>query len=339
MELNKNNEPKFKFYPKDSPNFTPGLEVELFSAVGQSFIEASDSLQPEFKKSPAEIELRLKLTDSSKAKPVKDLIKGLFAMFKMQKELFEDDEELQQLVNGLTIDFTNDDNYLYVYLHIVYKDLVWFLTEFLELDEIEDDSEWAEFYRIDSFNGKSYVKVAIEWVPVSFITTKLMDFINTCFSVSAQGFSENQLNLGCRFFKKMLESEGVESDDDIVCREMLVPLLQFTREYVNKAFEFEKTYLSSEVKRVIFEVNENFPEGEYSMQNELKKFQEEFVDETVKMFQEYSKGFFKPYFNILNCVDFNQFKLSICVNEKVALFSADVKTQGITEFLLDKFIK
>ena len=93
MEINKPIETKFRFYPSDNPYFVPGLEIEGLFAVGQSFIEASDGLLPEFKKNPVSVELRLKLTDSSKAKPVKDLIKGLFAMFKMQKEMFEDEPE------------------------------------------------------------------------------------------------------------------------------------------------------------------------------------------------------------------------------------------------------
>ena len=84
---------------------------------------------------------------------LKDLIKGLFAMFKMQKEMFEDEPELEKLVNSLVLEFTNDENYLYVYLSAPYKDFEWLLLTLISYDDDEEfeGNEFAEFYRINTY--------------------------------------------------------------------------------------------------------------------------------------------------------------------------------------------
>ena len=107
-------QPKFKFYPSDNPNFSPGLEVEFTSAIGQTFLETVDTLPEDIQKSDITLQVRFKITAKQNAKKVIDLVKGLYAMAKMA--ISNDDEELGNLFNSVKLDFKSDDDYVYIFI-------------------------------------------------------------------------------------------------------------------------------------------------------------------------------------------------------------------------------
>jgi len=342
-------EPKFKFYPSDTPNFPHGIDIEVLAAVGQTFLENNDIFQEQCKNSPVTIQIRLKLTEAKNAKTIIDLVKGLIAMVKMNEELL-DQGKIREIMSILKLDFTSDDNFVYIMFGLP-QDMFNFMLKDLILPYHDENNEHqSKAYIISNYIGTSKIKIAAELEPICLLTTKAKDIINTCFNYSFEGFSDNQLTFYANWYAKEWDFQGYDFSIDIVAKEIEKPIYDFCKEISkNKLFEFEKTYKSSDFKIIIYEYNNNFEnlkenisqlnssDDDDSFIYSFLEFQE-FVKSSISYLQGQSKGFFKPYFNIISCVDFNQFNISVCDNEKVALISFDVKTKGITEFLVDNFI-
>ena len=107
-----------------------------------------------------------------------------------------DDEELGNLFNSVKLDFKSDDDYVYVFIGV--SSPTW--DNFTQNGEIFHTYEDEDYKLVlSNFSGKTWVKAALEWVPVNTLTYKLNDFIDTCFNFSVQGTSENQISFGVNY--------------------------------------------------------------------------------------------------------------------------------------------
>ncbi len=347
MELNNmDKESKLRLYPSDNPNFTPGLEAEFFSAVGQDFIQCSDQVSERVKKFPVTFQVKVKINHPSHAKRVKDVVKGLYALFKTQTDLIEE-FEMEDLIPELQLDLENDDDYVYILFGLSQEKIEWLVLEWFDFFDEEENPG------INFLAGKTWLKGTVELIPIRFLTDKLTDFFKTFFSFSVSGYSNRQGSAICKFFFEDDMKERIEKDDygDLLEKYIERPIEKFMMKYKedSEPFEFDTGYNSQEfgdkVKKIFTEENDDEassdgPNNEFDeMSLELINFQNDFVKSSIEFIQEFNKGFYKPYFEIIDFIDFNQFSLTLCLKDKVAFANLDIKTQGISEFLVDKLSK
>jgi len=346
MELNQNTNPKFNFYPSDNSNFTPGIEIEISSAIGQSFVEAIDKMQPELKKSGVvTFQIVLKLTDASHAKPLQDLVKSFIGLCKnyFGRSI---DEQFNDCIKSLTVEFSADETNLYVYICHPLEKFGWFTNQFIH--DYDDDESYKGLFNLNLYNGKSLVMIASELVPINILTTGLNKFIKSLFSLSVQGYSENQLNALFNYIDVAIEGEELRNkeDQDLISKEIYKPFFFFLKQYKNgKELTFENTYKAEDVKQAVFEYfkyDENLDENDdddETLQYSLKDWQNETFGRMVDHLKSIAVGKFKQFFNIFSYTDFNQLKLSLCINEKATFVTLDIKTKGVSEYLIQTFLK
>ena len=137
-------------------------------------------------------------------------------------------------------DFKSDDDYVYIFIGA--SSPTW--DNFTQNGEIFHTYEDEDYKLVlSNFSGKTWVKAALEWVPVNTLTYKLKDFIDTCFNFSFQGTSENQISLCVNYYVENYNKHGTNTFDyDIISREIRKPCHDFLVNLKDQPFEFRFFY-------------------------------------------------------------------------------------------------
>ncbi len=297
------------------------IEVEGSSTIGQAFIEDLDTLPEAFQNEQVGIRLRLKLTDPSHGKKVRDNLKGLFVMLKM-------DPFYEEIDKILKVDFPFDDNYVYIDLKIIswqdFKNLLLKMHFFYSEEYVPKYNEYP---------GRTKVKVSHKFNLIDLLKKDFDEFIDNAFVFTLEGYSETQLNAIFRNYTEDCEKHN-RLNIDLISEKIETPVYKFLKNYTGgQKIDFNEKYSEALFRNIVREYNSNY-EG---LNGDYNKFQHAGPLAFIAVLQERSKGFFKPYFNILKCINFNELSGLLFVREIVTRFEGNVKIKGINEFIEETF--
>jgi hypothetical protein len=302
--------PKFKFYPSDDKDFIPEVTLKGELYVGQSYIIYQENISEDMKKNDFVVQVKVKITDKSKADRVVGVVKGLWGLL-----LATAPTDIKNNLIKAKITNNKDDNYCYIRLEFD-KDLVEYIRSnaFREGDKI-----------LEKLNGRSWGVFKSKANIIYPYVKPFNEFSDKVFSYAVEGTSEQQY---IEILKLVLikELDGERQPYDVIDRELYLPFVNYLKKIYlqNLPFEFEESYEIEKAKSVISEYNG----GLDKIDNSRILMQSDKVLEGIKS---QNSGFFKPYFEILKIIDFDQFELSFNYISRASFLKLEVNVNGLSD--------